>query len=132
MTTLIVTLMRGGEPMALGVSEALPLATFLHAKDPADITSKHLSKCVTFILVDSVINTGNLEGTIRVVVMTGVIRSQPLSTGRISQEFSRFQGLSFISLRLSDNHFTGHGATDTGNRLFNTVHLDLITGHGCD
>ncbi|KAJ6115266.1 hypothetical protein N7486_001044 [Penicillium sp. IBT 16267x] len=135
MATLIVALMRGGEPMALGVNEALPLATFLHAKDPVDIPTKHLSKCVTFILVDSVINTGKsvlefiqhirkTDGTIRIVVMAGVIHSQTLSTGRISQEFSRIQGLSFIALRLSDNHFTGQGATDTGNRLFNTVHLD--------
>lgn len=32
--TLIVALMRGGEPMALGMSEAMPLAGFLHAKLP--------------------------------------------------------------------------------------------------
>jgi uracil phosphoribosyltransferase len=35
--TLIVALMRGAEPMALGVSKAMPLAGFLHAKLPEDI-----------------------------------------------------------------------------------------------
>ncbi|KAJ5910479.1 hypothetical protein N7504_005122 [Penicillium tannophilum] len=133
--TLIVALMRGGEPMAFGVSEALPLATLLHAKYPMDIQAEHLSTCVTIILVDSVVNTGRsvldfvqhirkLNGTIRIVVIAGVIHSHTLSRGGISQELSRIHGLSFIALRLSDNHFTGQGATDTGNRLFNTVNLD--------
>ncbi|KAJ5999387.1 hypothetical protein N7451_007197 [Penicillium sp. IBT 35674x] len=133
--TLIVALMRGGEPMAFGVSEALPLATFLHAKDPMDTQTEHLSECVTVILVDSVVNTGrsilefvqhirNLSDTIRIVVIAGVIHSHTLSRGGIFQQLSRIQGLSFIALRLSDNHFAGQGTTGTGNRLFNTLNLD--------
>jgi len=30
-----------------------------------------------------------------------------------------------VALRLSKNKFTGKGGTDTGNRLFNTIRLDL-------
>lgn len=40
--TLIVPLMRGGEPMAFGVNDAFPLAMFLHARYPDDIKPEHL------------------------------------------------------------------------------------------
>ncbi|KAJ6003569.1 hypothetical protein N7522_006261 [Penicillium canescens] len=133
--TLIVPLMRGGEPMAFGVNRALPLAMFLHAKIPDDIQPKHLQGRVTIFLVDSVINTGqsilefvrhirHLHASIRIIVVAGVIQAKSVSTGRIAQELSRFRRLSFVALRLSDNQFTGRGNTDTGHRLFNTVHLD--------
>ena len=42
--TLVVALMRGDEPMALGVSEVLPKASFLHAKTPADFKPELLAK----------------------------------------------------------------------------------------
>jgi uracil phosphoribosyltransferase/phosphoglycolate phosphatase-like HAD superfamily hydrolase/adenylylsulfate kinase-like enzyme len=133
--TLIVPLMRGGEPMALGVNEALPLAMFLHAKIPSDIRHDHLRDRETIFLVDSVINTGqsilnfvqhirNLHASIRIIVIAGVIQAKSVSTSRVAQELSRFRRLSFVALRLSDNQFTGRGNTDTGHRLFNTVHLD--------
>jgi uracil phosphoribosyltransferase len=35
-STIIVALMRGGEPMAFGVSAAFPIASFLHAKNADD------------------------------------------------------------------------------------------------
>ena len=133
--TLIVPLMRGGEPMALGVNDALPLAMFLHAKVSSDIKAKHVQSCNMIVLVDSVINSGksilefvqhirHLHKTIRIVVVAGVIQAQCVSASMIAHELCRFRGLSFIALRLSDNKFTGKGTTDTGNRLFNTVHLD--------
>ena len=133
--TLIVPLMRGGEPMALGVNEALPLAMFLHAKVPSDIRHDHLQDRETIFLVDSVVNTGQsilqfvehirkLHGSIRIIVIAGVIQAKSVSTSRVAQELSRFRRLSFVALRLSDNQFTGRGNTDTGHRLFNTVHLD--------
>ena len=50
--------MRGGEPMALGVNEALPSASFLHAKHAPDITADQLKPASAVILVDSVINNG--------------------------------------------------------------------------
>ncbi|KAJ5742558.1 uncharacterized protein N7511_011290 [Penicillium nucicola] len=133
--TLIVPLMRGGEPMALGVNRALPLAMFIHAKNPSDIQHEHLQDRVTIFLVDSVVNTGQsilefvrhirqLNASIRIVVVAGVIQAKSVSTSRVAQELSRFRRLSFVALRLSDNQFTGKGSTDTGHRLFNTVHLD--------
>ena len=133
--TLIVPLMRGGEPMASGVYEALPLAMFLHAKVPSDIRLDHLQERETILLVDSVVNTGqsvlqfvqhirNLHASIRIIVIAGVIQAKSVSTSRVAQELSRFRRLSFVALRLSDNQFTGRGNTDTGHRLFNTVHLD--------
>ncbi|KAJ5115576.1 hypothetical protein N7526_011457 [Penicillium atrosanguineum] len=133
--TLIVPLMRGGEPMALGVNRALPLAMFLHAKNPSDIQHEHLQDRRTIFLVDSVVNTGqsifefvrrirHLDTSIRIIVVAGVIQAKSVSTSRIAQELSRFRRLSFVALRLSDNQFTGRGNTDTGHRLFNTAHLD--------
>ncbi|CAG8380861.1 unnamed protein product, partial [Penicillium salamii] len=133
--TLIVPLMRGGEPMALGVSRALPLAMFLHAKIPAEIQRTHLQDRVTILLVDSVVNTGHsilefvrhirqLNSSIRIIVIAGVIQEKSVSTGMIAQELSRFRRLSFVALRLSKNQFTGKGPTDTGHRLFNSVLLD--------
>ena len=55
--TLIIALLRGGEPMALGVSEVLPLAAFLHAQKPHDIKAEPLREKSTVILVDSVVNS---------------------------------------------------------------------------
>lgn len=133
--TLIVALMRGGEPMALGVSDALPTATFLHARFPSDVLPEHLSRTQTVLLVDSVMNTGksilefvrhirSLRGTVRIVVIAGVIQAKAVTLSTISQELCKFRQLSFVALRLSDNQFTGRGGTDTGNRLFNTTDLD--------
>ena len=132
--TLIVALMRGGEPMALGVSEALPTASFHHAQEPRDISPKYLVNVKTVVLVDSVVNSGKsilefvrhirtCQATVRILVVAGVIQSQSVTTSSIAQEFRRFRHLSFIALRLSENKFTGSGGTDTGNRLFNTTNL---------
>jgi uracil phosphoribosyltransferase len=56
--TLIVALMRAGEPMAQGVNKVSPLATFLHANQPDDIKQHPTDHSDTVILVDSVINSG--------------------------------------------------------------------------
>ncbi|KAK6591835.1 uracil phosphoribosyltransferase [Botrytis cinerea] len=114
--TLIVALMRGGEPMAFGVSEALPLATFLHAKDPEDIKATHVEGQLNIVLVDSVVNSG------KTIVefcraYPEAARNDPYRCGSRSGNFS------IVALRLSENKFTGKGTTDTGNRLFNTTYL---------
>lgn len=132
--TLIVPLMRGGEAMALGVNDAFPLATFLHANTPSDIEGSHLQGRVTIVLVDSVVNSGksiaefirhvrNFHATIRIVVVAGVVQSQAVSGGNLGRLVCCGK-LAVVALRLSENKYTGHGTTDTGNRLFNTVHLD--------
>ena len=131
--TSIVALMRGGEAMALGVNDALPLAMFVHASRPDDIMLHHLQGQSTVLLVDSVVNSGKtvvqfvqhirkLHFTIRIVVIAGVVQAQSIYGGSLAQ-LARHAGLSLIALRLSDNKFTGTGTTDTGNRLFNTTHL---------
>ena len=130
----IVALMRGGEPMALGVNDALPLAMFVHASRPEDIMLHHLQGQLTVVLVDSVVNSGktvvqfvqhvrNLHATIRIVVIAGVIQAELVSRGLLIQALALHDKVDLIALRLSDNKFTGRGNTDTGNRLFNTTHL---------
>ncbi|KAJ6466042.1 uracil phosphoribosyltransferase-domain-containing protein [Mycena vitilis] len=133
--TVIVALMRGGEPMARGVYAALPLAMFVHAKKPEDLNDEHMMERKTVLLVDSVVNNGTsvdefvrhirtLDSTISIVVVTGVIQTQSISDGLLSNLLAQDDNIGFVSLRLSDNKYTGKGTTDTGNRLFNTTHLD--------
>ena len=132
--TTIVALMRGGEPMAYGVSDAFPLAMCVHARDADDIKLDHLEGQLTVILVDSVVNTGKtivesvrqvrkLHATIRIVIVAGIVQAQCISGGSLNQALARHANLHLIALRLSETKFTGSGTTDTGNRLFNTTHL---------
>ncbi|MCJ1448016.1 MAG: hypothetical protein MMC23_008529 [Stictis urceolatum] len=133
--TLIVALMRGGEPMAFGVNEVFPQAMFLHAKDPDDLELHHLQKALTVVLVDSVVNNGKTvdqfvrhirktHDSIRIVIVAGVVQAQAVSSDGILTNLAHQAKLSLIALRLSNNKFTGSGSTDTGNRLFNTTHLE--------
>ncbi len=132
--TTIVALMRGGEPMALGVNSVFRLAMFVHASQPSDIKPHHLHKQRNVLLVDSVVNSGksvaefiqhvrSLDTTVRIIVVAGVVQAQSLSEGVFSQALECDMNLSLVALRLSSNQFTGKGTTDTGNRLFNTTHL---------
>jgi uracil phosphoribosyltransferase/adenylate kinase/phosphoserine phosphatase len=133
--TLIVAILRGGEPMAFGVNDAFPLAMFIHASRPEDIKPHHLQGQRTMLLVDSVVNSGgtvvefvdhvhSIYATIDIVVVAGVAHTNSVSgNGGIAQAVIRHPNLSLVALRLSDNKFTGRGTTDTGNRLFNTTHL---------
>jgi uracil phosphoribosyltransferase/phosphoserine phosphatase/adenylylsulfate kinase-like enzyme len=132
-STSIIALMRGGEPMALGVNDAFPLAMFVHAKSPDDIKPEHLRDPGAVLLVDSVVNSGktivefvqairNMHATIRIVVVAGVVQAESVSGERF-EALGRYGSVSLIALRLSNNKFTGRGTTDTGNRLFNTTHI---------
>lgn len=132
--TSIIALMRGGEPMAFGVSEIFPLAMFVHASCPEDLKLHHLQGQSTVVLVDSVVNNGTtviqfeqhvrkLNPTIRVVVVAGVVQAASVSEGSPICGLARNTKLDIIALRLSKNKFTGKGTTDTGNRLFNTTHV---------
>lgn len=129
--TIIVAMMRGGEPMALGVSEAMPQAMFFHAKNPTDLKSKHIEGLKQIILVDSVINTGesirdlityirkDLDSQIPIIVVAGVVQAD-----FAKQELDFAKDVTFVALRFSDTKFKGKGGTDTGHRLFNSTHLD--------
>ena len=126
--------MRGGEPMAFGVNDAFPLAMFVHASNADDIKLHHLQGQLTVIIVDSLINTGktivqfmqhvrHLHGTVRIVVVAGVVQAECVSAGTLNKTLALHPNLHLVALRPSDPKFTGSGTTDTGNRLFNTTHL---------
>ena len=133
--TTIVALMRGGEPMALGVSDAFPRAMFVHASDPGNLKTHHLEGQITVILVDSVVNTGDtivefvqhvrqLHATIRIVVVAGVVQDECITKDGFKQHLAPYGRIHLVALRTSETKFKGSGTTDTGNRLFNTTHLD--------
>ena len=129
--TTIIALMRGGEPMAFGVADAMPTAMFLHANSPDDVKSHHITGQCTVVLVDSVINSGGtilafiqhirkLHATIRIVIVAGVVQNEVVERGK----FTSYANVKLVALRISRNKYTGSGGTDTGNRLFNTTHLE--------
>ncbi|ROW16779.1 hypothetical protein VPNG_01530 [Cytospora leucostoma] len=131
--TVIVALMRGGEPMAFGVSEAFPSAMFIHADTPEDVKEHHLTGQKSLILVDSVVNSGAtvveflthirfIHKSLRIVVVAGVIQAKFFNTP--PEAVAADGNATLVALRLSDNEFKGKRGTDTGNRLFNTTHLD--------
>jgi uracil phosphoribosyltransferase/adenylate kinase/soluble P-type ATPase len=146
--TLIVPLMRGGEPMARGVWEAFPDAMFLHAKEATDVQAVHLEGKRTVILVDAVINSGasivefvrhireKLSRQIRIVVVAGVMQEGAISKteqeggkavvkdGLLKTGLVGMGDVTLVALRTSVNAYTGIGPTDTGHRLFNSTHLD--------
>ncbi|KAK6838382.1 hypothetical protein RU639_000127 [Aspergillus parasiticus] len=130
---LIVALMRGGEPMAFGVNRAFERAMFMHANQPIDLQHDHLEDRFTVNLADSVVNSGatimdfmrhirDLNKGVPVVVITGVMQAECVSGGRLTAALAKYDHLQFITLRISENKYQGTVASDTGNRLFNTLH----------
>lgn len=77
-------------------------------------------------VVEFVQHIRHLHPTIRIVVVAGVVQAKSLaeSKGSFAQILGEDVNVGVVALRLSDNQFTGKGTTDTGNRLFNTTHLD--------
>ncbi len=134
--TLIVRLMRGGEPMAFGLSEAFPLAMFLHAKQPADLTLEHMDAASTIVLVDGVINNGDsiLEfmqhirrhsPTTPIVVVAGVVQAGAVGPeSLLTRGVWQMKNVEIVALRTSMHKYTGQGKTDTGARLFNITELE--------
>ncbi|TPX18978.1 uncharacterized protein E0L32_011371 [Thyridium curvatum] len=132
--TSLIALMRGGEPLALGVSDMLARAMFVHATSPADVKHDHVQGQATVVLVDSVINTGKtliqfiervrlLQVNVRIVVIAAVVQMEAIANGSNLATVMKINDVALITLRLSKNKFTGTKTTDTGNRLFNTTHL---------
>ncbi|PYH99302.1 hypothetical protein BO71DRAFT_475215 [Aspergillus ellipticus CBS 707.79] len=133
--TLIVALMRGGEPMAFGINDAMEGASFLHAFEPRDVRPNRLRDKTTVVLVDSVVNSGRtstiaffrhirrLKKDIRIVVVAGVVQAQAVAPNSRVRALARDGGLTVVALRVSDNKYIGPRHADTGNRLFNTMDL---------
>ncbi|KAI1009573.1 hypothetical protein LB504_003064 [Fusarium proliferatum] len=133
-TTSIIALMRGGEPMAFGVSEVFPQAMFIHASTAGDVKMHHVQGQTNVILVDSVVNSGKsviefikrvvrLEPNINITVVAGVVQAEAIAESHLFAKVMRRHGAGLVALRVSENKFTGTKTTDTGNRLFNTTHL---------
>lgn len=132
---LLVALMRGGEPLAMGVNDAFPLAMFVHAKKPSDLLPDHLAEKQVVMLIDSVVNSGKtvveflrrvreLHSDVPVLVVAGVIQSGAIDeVGALGRALLDDRNLQVVALRTSDNKFTGSGTTDTGNRLYNTTYI---------
>lgn len=133
--TTIVALMRGGEPMAMGVNDVFSLAMFVHANGPEEVKFHHVEGQSQVLLVDSVINTGEsivkfaqairrLHSTIRIIIVAGVVQEQFIDPNSESYKTLAQDGkINLVALRHSSNKFTGSRNTDTGNHLFNTTHL---------
>jgi uracil phosphoribosyltransferase len=140
--TLIIPTMRGGEPLAFGVNEAMPEAGFAHAKEFDNVDPKNFEGKRTVILVDSVVNTGGSivelikplrkkYPHVRVIVVAGVVQakavvlqSEPGADNRFAKIMRDDREIYVVGLRKSENKFKGNGVTDTGHRLFNTTKLD--------
>lgn len=131
--TVIVAVMRAGEPMALGVSEAFPAAMFVHANEPEDLKENQVKGRSTVLLVDSVVNSGQtivgfieharkIDKTVRIVVVAGVIQAKFFNKPPAHVESD--WNIGFVAMCLSENEFKGKGQMDTGNRLFNTTQVD--------
>ncbi len=88
------------------------------------------------LLVDSVVNSGkslvefvqrvrHLDEAVDIVFVAGVVQSGAIAEdGYIVQYVGQDRKFTLVALRISENKYTGSGTTDTGNRLFNTAHLD--------
>ncbi|KAK3675528.1 hypothetical protein LTR78_004611 [Recurvomyces mirabilis] len=135
---VIVPLMLGGEPMALGVAELFPNALFVHAKKPDELQGKHLFGIKTVILVDSVVNDGTsvaefamqidrIVSGVHIVVVANVVQALCAnSDGPLARALPPRSKVSLVALRLSTNKYKGSGGTDTGARLFNTTEMETI------
>ena len=126
---MILPLMRAGEPLSRGVYESFPGAKMVHYIDGYTDLQPVLEEegIETIIVVDSVINRGNSMRQVlqvilqarklpQVFVLSSVTQSQ--AAVDLPNEFPRVR---FLTLRISQNQYTGRGGTDTGNRLFGTL-----------
>lgn len=111
--TLIIAPMRGGEPMAFGINDALPSAMFIHAKAPEDVLKQHADGKQIVTLVDSVESSGKtmvkfvrhirtLHPTIRIIIVAGVVQQQCIQKGSLATMTADDGTIDVIMLRRSD------------------------------
>ncbi|KAH7082593.1 uracil phosphoribosyltransferase-domain-containing protein [Paraphoma chrysanthemicola] len=133
--TLIIPLMRDGEPMAFRINSVLPHASFAHARTYADLRPGVLCGKRTVILVDSVINSGKAiveflnplrreYPLVRVVVVAGVVQADSMRAMDLGRMMEGDVRLSVVALRVSENMYVGKWVTDTGDRLFGTTNVE--------
>ncbi|MBC6479419.1 MAG: hypothetical protein GDA56_18235 [Hormoscilla sp. GM7CHS1pb] len=120
---VIVSMMRAGLYAAEGIRSVFSNGGFILYSSPEDLVQNLNGKII--ILVDSVINTGkSIERVVteiksqnpaKIVVATLVMQQD---TTKLADQYRE---IDFYALRFSANKYVGKGATDTGNRLFNTI-----------
>ncbi|NOJ81438.1 uracil phosphoribosyltransferase [Myxococcus xanthus] len=130
---VLLPFLRAGLYAADGVREVLRLAPVVHIspKRETGLSEAELGQLPpiagrTFILIDSVVNTGaSLEPVLRQLRERGagqliaVALVGPVATAKRLE--GAFPDVHFLFARVSENQYTGVGATDTGNRLFGTL-----------
>ncbi|KAI7230505.1 hypothetical protein KC330_g6938 [Hortaea werneckii] len=124
--TVIIPIMRGGEPMAFGVSDAFPKAVFHHAKEPCEVLKKHLDGMKAVILVDAVINEGGtiagfvkhirqIQPDINIVVVAGVVQRDAVRGPKIlTRALSGCGKVTLVTLRTSERKYKGQGRRTRG------------------
>lgn len=139
--TCIVALMRGGEPMALGVNDAFPLASLVHAKKPEDLKPEHLKDQKTVLLVDSVINSGKsvveflqyleeIKPGIRIVIIAGVVQEDTLVSKNPDEDHNRGKPRGVPSLYEQKLSAAKEKETDPRSALFGilcrSLNIDIV------
>ena len=129
--TCIILLTHEGEPIALGVNDAFPLASLIHAKDPLNFEANHMKVFKNVILVDSIVKSGEFVASFilglgpgcrerRLFVVAGVVHKEAIfPTSRLAYVMWA-RNVELVALRCSWNKVIGQGSTNTGNRLLNT------------
>ena len=131
--TAMIVLMRAGLYVAEGAREVLRAAPILHVSprrgeglSPADLAELDALRTTTSVRLDSVVNTG---ASIEPVLAQLAGRGQRTFVLSLVSPVSTAQRLAlawpdvhFLFARTSENQYVGKGSTDTGNRLFGTIH----------
>ncbi|MBX3408891.1 MAG: hypothetical protein KF859_03290 [Phycisphaeraceae bacterium] len=129
----LVVLMRAGLYVGEGFREVFRSAPVLHVSvsrgeglPPPDLEQMARLGIRRCVLIDSVVNTGgSVEPALRQLsersvdtFVAALVTPRPTAV-RLAETWPRTQ---FLFARLSDNQYVGVGPTDTGNRLFGTIH----------
>lgn len=65
-----------------------------------------------------------LSPTARLVIVSGVIQDQAVTSRELADLLALASNLHLVVLRSYENKYTGRGETDTGHPLFNTTDQD--------
>ncbi|KAF2150332.1 uracil phosphoribosyltransferase [Myriangium duriaei CBS 260.36] len=111
----VAGLMPEGGSLALGVSKALPKASFCLAHAPKDLSPYHLRRKDTIVLVDWCINTGkrmadfvqyirSIDRDMRIIVLAGVTSTKAIEgSGAILSNLALKGSISVVTLHQSKN-----------------------------
>lgn len=149
---LVYGIMRGGLPLALGIWNCFKKVMLGMPKTSRDVKPEHLQGKRCVVLVDFVVNEGKtvvefierihyLSPSIDIIIVSGVTQAGFVSWGMnsimlpsserrcedVASETTcplNTRVIKLVTLRVSENKYKGQGGTDTGNRLYNTTHLD--------